>query len=74
MKIRDRRYEVFVDDWLPVLEYYYKVVPHTSCAFKITTKEYGTYFYYPKSDKLLIPSDNEWVDNGLDFIREELIP
>ena len=38
----------------------------------IHTQDFGVLDLYPKSDKLLFREDNGWIDNGIDWVCNNL--
>ena len=73
MKLKQKRYNEFIADWLPDISYFCNVSKHTSDGFKISSDEHQTVIYYPKSDRIQFPSNNKWMDNGLVYIKKNIL-
>lgn len=62
----------WINVWMPKFSQMYDISEHVSGGYTLETQEYGIVDYYPKSNKVLIRKDNEWISNGLDWMIKEL--
>jgi hypothetical protein len=69
--LREKRSEKFIDGWLKPLSIKYDV-KEENYKYTITTQEYGIIDYFPKKNKLLIRKKNEWKEQGLKWIINNL--
>lgn len=69
--LREQRIEKFVEGWLIPLSIKYEVIENNH-KYSITTQEYGIIDYFPKKNKLLIRKQNEWKEQGLKWIINNL--
>lgn len=73
---RERRYEIFKEKFLPKLN---KLSDEAICTevshgkFTAYTDLYGLVDLFPKSNKILIRKDNQWISNMIDFVTKKLL-
>lgn len=73
MKKRDQRYQSFRDNYLDVLAQSYDIEGTDSgTSFVFHNTELGTFTFFPKSDKIQLHENSEWVEDGLSIIKSNL--
>lgn len=70
--LRESRSEKFEDEWLPKIEKLYQVEKRNNGSYSIHTGLFGIIDYYPKANKLLIRTQNEWEKPGLKWLITNL--
>ena len=70
---RDKRYEDFKSETLPILKECYDVIERDNGSFSIDILDHGIVDFYPKKNRLLFRRENRWISNGLNFIKNNLI-
>lgn len=73
--IREARLETF-EDYIPKLEAVdCIVVPYNGQKVTIDTQrtKYGIIDFFPKANKVLIRKENKWKENGLKWLKDNLL-
>lgn len=73
--IRERRNENFEENWLEKIKNSENVLNFNTIAdgYRLTAKVYGMLSFYPKSNKVLIHSQNKWIKPGLQWLIKNLL-
>ena len=70
---RARRMESFLESFLPKLRDKTEVIERKNGSFTLESKTLGILDFYPKSNKILIRSENKWCTSGVDFLSKHVI-
>jgi hypothetical protein len=69
---RAEREEYFLETILPKIKKIINVEQRTNGSYTIEFDEVGKVDFYPKSNKVLVRSKNRWLNNGLNFLVDNL--
>jgi hypothetical protein len=70
--IKAQRETVFVDYWLPLFKKSCEVYLGSNNQY-VFDSVIGVLDYYPKSNRLLIRTDNQWLNNGLEYLKQKIL-
>ena len=70
---REVKNEKFTTKWLPLIQEKVKVqIDEKMDKYTMTLMNHGVIDYFPKSNRLLVRSKNQWYNRGLGFLINEL--
>lgn len=73
--VKARNWKKFKEDIFPLItkEYSVKEFPPPKSYFKVYDTYFGDLQIYPKSNKVLICKDSEWINQGMEWLLDSVI-
>jgi len=73
MKKKDRRLKEFLDHHLGLFSLTCDIERNSNAgAFIFYNTDMGDFTFYPKSDKVQLHGGNEWIEDGLQFLYDNI--